>query len=56
MFLIADIQWWFFMSLTMVKSHVKIMITYILCILNTIFVISYCAVSSKSSPVLMGWS
>lgn len=52
--LIVEIQRWFFMSLVVVRLHVGIMMTYIVFILSTIFVISFVGFSSKPSPIYGG--
>lgn len=52
--LIVELQRWFFISLVMVRFHVRIMITYIVFILSVIFVISFVGFSSKPSPIYGG--
>ena len=52
--LIVELKRWFFISLAMVRFHVRIMITYIVFILSTIFVISFVGFSSKPSPIYGG--
>lgn len=42
------------MSLVVVRSHVRIMMTYIVFILSTIFVVSFVGFSSKPSPIYGG--
>lgn len=42
------------MSLVMVRFHVRIMMTYIVFILSTVFVISFVGFSSKPSPIYGG--
>lgn len=51
---IVEIQRWFFMLLVVVKFHVGMMITYIVLILSTIFVVSFVGFSSKPSPIYGG--
>lgn len=52
--LIVEIQRWFFISLVVVRFHVRIMITYTVFILSTIFVVSFVGFSSKPSPIYGG--
>lgn len=51
---IVEIQRWFFMLLVVVKFHVGMMMTYIVLILSTIFVVSFVGFSSKPSPIYGG--
>lgn len=52
--LVVEIQRWFFMPLVMVRVHVGIMMTYLVFILSTVFVIGFVGFSSKPSPVYGG--
>lgn len=51
---IVEVQRWFFMSLVVVRFHVGIMMTYVVFILSTIFVVSFVGFSSKPSPIYGG--
>lgn len=52
--LVVEVQRLFFMSLVVVKFHVRIMTMYIAFILSTIFVIGFVGFSSKPSPIYGG--
>lgn len=52
--LVVEVQRWFFMPLVMVRVHVGIMMTYIVFILSTVFVVGFVGFSSKPSPVYGG--
>lgn len=52
--LVVEVQRWFFISLVVVRLHARIMITYTVFILSTIFVVSFVGFSSKPSPIYGG--
>ena len=52
--LVVEWQRWFFISLVVVRFHVRIMITYIVFILSIIFVFGFVGFSSKLSPIYGG--
>lgn len=51
--LVVEVQRWFFMPLVTVRVRVRIM-TYIVFILSTIFVVGFLGFSSKPSPIYGG--
>lgn len=53
MVLVVEVQRWFFMPLVTVRVRVRIM-TYIVFILSTIFVVGFLGFSSKPSPIYGG--
>lgn len=50
---IVEVQRWFFISLVMVKVHVRIMI-YVMFLLSILLVLGFVSISSKPSPIYGG--
>lgn len=50
---IVEVQRWFFISLVMVKAHVKTM-SYILFLLSVLLIMGFVGFSSKPSPIYGG--